>query len=204
MPAWTNEIDEILQEIHNADQASAIMTIRKPYSDAFRRNRAEIEMAVQNQPDADAELLQLYMVRFYNKEYEEKTLDELQEIGKTINMSISEANVELIEKSTRKQSQSKQWYRLRAGRVTASVFFNVCRTSLKKPSASLIERICWPEKFIFSLKPTNYGKKYEPLARSDYITSMKDLHTNFKVTECGLFVSVDYPYFGASPDGIID
>lgn len=81
LPAWTNEIDEILEEIHNANQASAIMTIRKPYSDAFRRNRAEIEMEVQNQPDADGDILQLYMVRLYNKDYEEKTLDELHEIA---------------------------------------------------------------------------------------------------------------------------
>lgn len=33
---------------------------------------------------------------------------------------------------------------------------------------------------------------------------MKDLHTNFKFTECGLFVNIEYPYFGASPDGIVE
>lgn len=87
-------------------------------------------------------------------------LEELREIGKTINMSISEANADLIERFTRKQSESKQWYRLRAGRVTASVFFNVCRTSSKNPSWPLIERICWPEKYFhFQFQSYRFGKE---------------------------------------------
>ena len=44
-----------------------------------------------------------------------------------------------IESQTRSQSKSQKWYELRAGRITASVMKEACRTNLDIPS--LIKKI---------------------------------------------------------------
>ena len=46
-----------------------------------------------------------------------------------------------IESQTRSQSKSQKWYELRAGRITASVMKEACRTNLDIPSLSLIKKI---------------------------------------------------------------
>ena len=37
-----------------------------------------------------------------------------------------------------------------------------------------------------------------------YIRSTKSQHSDFSVTECGLFINTQWPIVGASPDGIIN
>lgn len=45
------------------------------------------------------------------------------------------------------------------------------------------------------------GKKYEPVARQQYIKKHKRSHKNCKVDPCSLFVREKYPFMRASPDG---
>ena len=52
-----------------------------------------------------------------------------------------------IESQTRSQSKSQKWYELRAGRITASVMKEACRTNLDIPSLSLIKKICYRVNF---------------------------------------------------------
>lgn len=205
LSAWTFQIEEILQEVRNANNTSAIMTLRKPFSEHFRQDKKTVEAAIQQQTDTGSrDILQLYFSNLYNEQCKHKSLEELRAIGELLEIRYTKNDVELIESITQQQCNSKQWYRLRAGRITASIFYKVCRTSLLKGSQSLIETICWPEKHIFSSMATNHGKKYEPIAREDYIDSLKQNHKNFSVIQCGLIVNEKYPYFGASPDGIIN
>ena len=53
-------------------------------------------------------------------------------------ISISQDEALNIESQTRSQSKSQKWYELRAGRITASVMKEACRTNLDIPSLSLI------------------------------------------------------------------
>lgn len=129
-------------------------------------------------------------------------MDELRQMAAEINIAHSEKDLLLIEQ-LRQQFNSKHWYRFRAGRVTASLFYSVCRTSLIKGSDSLIDRICWPEKHIFSTIQTNYGQKHESIARNDYANQQSRVHQQLSVTNTGLVVNKNYPYFGASSDGIV-
>ena len=51
---------------------------------------------------------------------------------------ISQDEALTIEIQTRSQSKSQKWYEIRAGRITASVMKDACRTNLDIPSLSLI------------------------------------------------------------------
>jgi len=69
--------------------------------------------------------------------FEEKNLslnkNELVEIGETLDFSLSTNDCELIERTTKLQSSSKEWLSFRYGRVTASRLKDVCsvKTRLK-------------------------------------------------------------------------
>ena len=44
----------------------------------------------------------------------------------------------------------------------------------------------------------------EVSAKQEYTQVMKNTHQHFSLSDNGLFISKDYPYLGASPDGTID
>ena len=108
-----------------------------------------------------------------------------------------------IEKHTRQQCFSKMWFQQRAGCITASRLKQAVRTNPDNPSQSLIWSICYPENSQFVTKATAYGCRHEKDAKETYISKTKDKHTNFHVSRSGLVVDPNYPFFGASPDGLI-
>ena len=75
----------------------------------------------------------------------------------------------LVEKAIRSQSQSKLWFKYRAGRITASRMKAVCRIDAGNPAQSLIKSICYPEAFSFSTKATKWGCKHEKVACNSVI-----------------------------------
>ena len=40
-------------------------------------------------------------------------------------------------------------------------------------------------------------------ARDKHVSMTSVAHKNFEVEESGLFISTDYPFIGASPDGLV-
>ena len=62
--------------------------------------------------------------------------------------------------------------------------------------------ICHPETTKFKTAATGWGCDHEVEARSKYNT-MSRVHKDFQVTDCGFRINPDYPYLGASPDGVI-
>ena len=122
----------------------------------------------------------------------------------SVSLNITDKMAQNVEAATRDQSKSKLWYKYRAGRITASRMKAVCHTNPSKPSQSLIKGICYPEAFSFTSKATNWGCKHEDKAREVYRSTMKSQHCDFTVTECGLFINTQWPFVGASPDGIIN
>ena len=108
-----------------------------------------------------------------------------------------------VEKETRKQSKTALWFKYRAGRVTASRMKAVCHTDVTNPAQSLVKSICYPEAFNFTSKQTSWGCRHEKQARDRYEKTVRFKHTNLQVAECGLFINPQWPFVGASPDGII-
>ncbi len=120
----------------------------------------------------------------------------------SVNVSVTDAQVKFVECETRQQASSPLWFKMRAGRVTASTFHAACHISLQKPSVSLLKRICTNTHF--SSAATDYGIQHENNARKQYIVESSCEHVNFSCKMCGLFLNTRYPIFGASPDGLIE
>lgn len=208
------EIDGLLQNISSQNDTCALMVIREPFSDIFIQKDESrlIESFSDSNLIVDDEIgdcniariediSYLYLENVYKKD-NSKNLEELKSIALTTPLGYTEGEIIMIQKLTVRQSETNFWFKLRAGRVTASNFKEVVKTSKTKPALSLIKKICYPLNHIFTTKATKYGVENEPIARDAYKKLMEKNHTNFKIETCGLFISNNYPECGASPDGI--
>ena len=126
---------------------------------------------------------------------------DLLKVAENTIISVSSEQSKAVEFKTRDQFNSKLWFRMRTGRVTASKFKSVCCTDPASPSLSLIMSICHPEVFRFQTAATSWGCQHEKVALDQYKQQMA--HTNFQVFPSGLFISVQYPFLGASLDRVV-
>ena len=117
---------------------------------------------------------------------------------------ITKEQVDCVEKETRGQSTNRLWFQFRLGRITSLVMRRVCHTDIKKPSQSLIMQVCYPARTKFSNAATQWGCCHEKKALKVYTNVEGSSHDNFKVTECGFFIRLDFPYLGSSPDAIVE
>ena len=115
---------------------------------------------------------------------------------------VTSDEAEYLAYSTHLQSQSLLWFEHRKGRLTSSQFGPISRTSLAKPSRSLVSRILQqnPPPMSPAIK---WGRDNEGTARAEYKKFAMERHTSFAVEITGLHVNPTYPHLGASPDGLI-
>ena len=81
---------------------------------------------------------------------------------------------------------------------------SVCHTDPAKPAQSLIKGICYPEAFSFTSKATSWGCQHEQDTKNIYFKACKVKHVDFSVMDSGLVINSQWPYIGASPDGLIN
>ncbi|KAJ8910557.1 hypothetical protein NQ315_008942 [Exocentrus adspersus] len=108
-----------------------------------------------------------------------------------------------VEVSTRRQAECSDWFKQRAGRITASKFRAVCKTGLIKPALSLIKALCYPTKLQHCPKPILWGVTNENNAVEEYRKNMEVDHEEFIINDVGLIISTKFPQFGVSPDRIV-
>lgn len=116
--------------------------------------------------------------------------------------NISADQQKQVEEITKQQQKSNLWYLFRAGRITASKMYAISHTSMDNPSLSLLKCICYPEITKFYSVATSWGCKLEEHALDLYRNVMMKEHQKFRVSKCGLFLSLERAYIGASPDGL--
>jgi hypothetical protein len=87
--------------------------------------------------------------------------------------------------------------------VTGSKIAKSCNTSLAMPSISLMKTVCSPMTSKNNSKHCQYGILEEPNAILKFKELHNEVHTNFEVSSCGLFVSVKKPFIASSPDGLV-
>lgn len=139
----------------------------------------------------------------YNPDLLSESYCTLLQVASTYNLeNLTASQVTAVEEKTRGQAQSKLWFQMRSGRITASKVRAICHTDPSSPSISLITSICYPELGKFRSAATAWGCRHETTARSTYCERQKKSHDNFSVTDCGFFLFADHPFNGASPDGI--
>jgi len=78
------------------------------------------------------------------------------------------------------------------------------RLRLGQQNQSLIKGICYPEAFTFKSKATSWGCQHEQKAWKIYFQTCKSQHNDFSVKDSVLVINREWPYIGASPDGVIN
>ncbi|KAJ8882099.1 hypothetical protein PR048_018587 [Dryococelus australis] len=102
-----------------------------------------------------------------------------------------------IQSNTKDQTTSQGWREQRRKRITASCFGKICRMRTTTSCASVVEYIHYP---IFSGNAdTRWGTEMEATA---FLSVSETLGK--KIENCGSFIHKEYPYLGATPDGVIE
>lgn len=114
-------------------------------------------------------------------------------------IKITEVDAHEIEKLTRQQRKSQAWFAHRKGRITASIFKDVC-VSKKLKVSSLVQKIFKPRKI--NSAAITYGIENEDHAKQALVAALSQHHINGRLEDCGLMISSHYPYLGCSPDGL--
>ena len=85
-----------------------------------------------------------------------------------------------------------------------SRFYQVVHTDPHKPALSLLSSVCYPETNRFTSAATTYGCTHEKDAVEAYKLQQSCRHDEFSVTPCGLVLSLEKPFLGASPDAFVE
>ena len=104
--------------------------------------------------------------------------------------------VALDEKNTHEQ-QSDEWYSTRQNKLTASSMWKIFKSESTRNSI-IFEKCSTKSKPQFYGGPMEWGNKYEPVSIMFY-----EKIYNTKVGDFGCITHKNYPYIGASPDGIV-
>ena len=154
-------------------------------------------------PKTVSEDLPVCLSTLYKPEYLSLNYHELLKFCAECDIAISESQIKAVEENTREQSNSKVWFSMRTGRITASRFKAASHTDPLSPSISLIMNICYPELNKFKTVATKWGCDHENIAREKYKQMSTLSHSQFEVGNAGLFIHSEYPFIGASPDGLV-
>lgn len=187
------EIYELMKSFSDSGARSVMLSVKSPF------NRSFIPTAVRLEND-----LPVPLTKLKNDKDVGSDIKELKESVQQVKVLITEEQVSLVESVTRQQSKCKLWFEHRAGRITSSNMKKVCSAHLDKPSLSLIQDICYPNKNKLKVPATKWGLDNEETARQSYMHHQSSNHDNLSVNTCGLFISHTHPHIGASPDGIIN
>lgn len=133
----------MLKSLHEIAPDAAIFNVVEPYATQRTTNISKKVPKI--------------LTEYYDANLDSSTLEELR--SKVIDFSITREEKENVEELTRKQSSNNLWWKYRTGRITASIFKSVCRTSIENPSASIVKNICYPGTTSFFSQATDYGKK---------------------------------------------
>lgn len=142
--------------------------------------------------------------QLYNPNNSTYNLEQLRHLAQDVynNLKRDPVKVKKIEAITKQQSDSKWWVIFRTGRITASIWREVCKTNIARPAISLLRRICHPDAVRFSSASIRYGKKYEEVAVNALYHSIADVHKHIVTEKIGLVIHAEEPCLGASPDAI--
>ena len=111
---------------------------------------------------------------------------------------ITNDDIELIEKYTRKQYKVDLWKKQRVG----SMLHRAVNYAGCDDDNYIVKCIMGISEFQGNAA-TNYGARTEVIAKRLYAQHMTKKHTNSLVTDCGLLISKSNPIFRATPDATV-
>ncbi|XP_060078126.1 uncharacterized protein LOC132557634 [Ylistrum balloti] len=152
-----DEVNGFLRRLHESQSKSVLLSLMPGYAEHFKPASLSVHL-----PKVLSEL--------YNEEYVGMTEDELHNQCDIIfdDIIVTASQAAAVEERTRRQASSKDWFRFRSGRITASRLHAVCHTNPEKPSLSVIKSVCYPESLKFRSKATDWGCQHEKSAIDAY------------------------------------
>lgn len=109
---------------------------------------------------------------------------------------VTPAMVDRLAQMTCDQSKCKNWFKYRAGRITASRFKQVLHTDPHQPSLSLLKSICYPDIHKFRTQATIWGCEHEKEALMAYKSQMMKSHLGFALSCCVFFCQCRTSFLG--------
>ncbi|KAG8180999.1 hypothetical protein JTE90_024747 [Oedothorax gibbosus] len=131
------------------------------------------------------------------------SLQDLQTHAADFKFEVTVQDTREIEICTRSQAKIKEWFKYRAGRITASNMKAVCTTKINSSAISTVKKICYPARGSFHNKAIAWGCQHEKDAKGEYIKMHMLKYEEFQFSNCGLMISTEKPFLGASPDGLV-
>ena len=158
--ASDQELDGFYAKLNACHAKSSILSIVPPFSKEFKPNRLE---------NKNLSLV----ASFYEPENLDMNYKELLDKAKDISIKVKQCELEYAEKVTKKQAACPDWFSFRAGRITASKLYAVCKASTANPAKSLIRAICYPQSYRFTSKA--WGCEHEDQASNAGDVNMRKL-----------------------------
>ena len=144
------------------------------------------------------------MTSLYHPKYQDipssQLAEECEHVFRNINITKEEANY--LTHSTTLQSMSLLRHEHRKGRITASLFGQVCHTSIENPSKSLVNAII--KRPLIHSPALTWGVENEDAAIEEYHQLISAEHISTSLSRTGLHINPSYPHLGASPDALIE
>ena len=183
-------LDNLFHKLSLGVKKPVVLSIIRPYSDKY-------------EPETISEKYPKILSELYNPAAIEKNYLELLDISREVipSLKITEEQQNNVEILTREQHNCKQWYRFRAGRITASNMHAVFHTDANMPSMSILKSVCYVNAHTFTAG-MRWGCENEKNAFLVYKNYMEENHQNFFISKCGFYISVEEPFIGASPDAV--
>lgn len=178
------EKDGLLDKFSKSRSKAVCLSVKKLYSKHFVSESRKVPVVTD----------------LFKNEYLDLAFPALLQQCLDTKLSVSDEQIKQVERDSREQAKSSEFFRHRAGRIGASVSGSVCHSNIAQPSQSLIKSICYPNLYKFNSKAIKHGIKYEPYAIKAYEITMKRVHKNFEIVKCGLFINKDFPFLHATPD----
>ena len=138
------EAASFYQSLWDRNEKRAILSVLPGYSEHFIPTAGRLPKNI---------LRNLFDTNNLNEAYS-KLLVQSESLYRELSHKHLIQDIQIIEAHTKAQSRSSAWFDHRSCRITASTLKAVCRTSIEKPSISLLKRICYPEDTQFSTAAT--------------------------------------------------
>lgn len=113
------------------------------------------------------------------------------------NLQLLTADRAAIERNTILQRDSSEWLEIRKNIITASNFGPICKRKISKDTAPLVKNILY-KKNLSHVAAIAHGIENEQQALQKI-----QMQENVSIEPCGLFIDQEYPFIGATPDGLI-
>ena len=145
------------------------------------------------------------LTSYYAAKYMSCTVSQVLRLSrfKLSTIKCSKEQASFLEKSTCGQSSSVLWFDHRKGCITSSVVGSVARFQFKVYPLSRVKSILQYSQLSSTVPALEWGRLNEENARQQYYALASSQHINFQLQLSGLHIDTQYPYLGATPDGIV-